>query len=537
MHNLQKGDIINKRYEIVAKHGTGTLGTVIYLGRDIQQNCDVLIRILTSDLLADEDMVSRFMRGVDLAKKLKHPNILGVVDAGEEDNIRYVITNFEKGFFLNEYLDHRGLLDEKEAIRLIKSLSEALEYAWKEQEVIHRNISPDTILVAKGNIPMLTDFDLAKSLIADSHLTLQGLAIGDPLYMSPEQAKGEAVDFHSDIYCLGLVFYQLLSGSPPFSDKSKMQILKAQVAEKHIPIQSKNSDVSNECAAVLDKMLAKDAKERYNSWSAVISDLNAVLDNKKDLNQPSSTSKAQTSGRYKMQAVDTDLPGQQEKTVKIKNEIPIEKTQPIDPDSLGTKTPGASIPKLLSFAIILVIVIVGIIFLILKTEHEDSKQAEVKQLTDVGHNVTVNLPAKSQQVSSVPASDTEAKYREACMNNLKQISVALDMYANVFNGKYPEASGAKGLDKLRSGGFLSMSQVFVCPETGHIAAAPGAPITEDTCDYVYVGGLTEYSDPNTPILWSKPGNHKDYGNILYVNGKIKSVSGSNWLSKIKKKSK
>ena len=527
MHDLHKGDVISKRYEIVAQHGSGTLGTVIYLGYDIQKECDVLIRILTSDFLADEEMVARFMQGVELAKKLKHPNILSVVDAGEEKGMRYLITHFEKGFFLNEYLEHRGKLDEKEAVRLIKSLSKALEYAWKEQKIIHRNISPDAIFVAKGNVPMLTDFDLAKSLAADSHLTLQGMAIGDPLYMSPEQAKGEEVDFHSDIYCLGLVFYQLLSGAPPFSDKSKMQILKAQVSENPPPIQSKNSDVSAECAAVLDKMLAKDIKERYDSWSKAISDLDALLNDKDSAKQ------TQGSAKYKMQAVGGDQPSQNKSINQSKSGASSQSS------SSASQPQRNSSSKSLLLVVVLLIIVGGVLFTMTnKTKKEkSSQQARIKQTTNVEHNVAPDLPEKLQPVLPVPSSSKEAKYREACMNNLKQISVALDMYANVFDGKYPVESGAKGLDKLRSGDFLSMSQVFICPETGHISAAPGDEITEENCDYVYVGGLTEYSDPNTPILWSKPGNHKDYGVILYVSGKIEPVSGSNWLSKTKKKQK
>ena len=539
MQDLQQGYIINDRYIIVAKHGSGALGTVIYRGHDNKQDCDVLIRILTSDLLSDDEMVSRFMRGVDLAKKLKHPNILGVVDSGEEKGLRYLITNSKKGFFLNEYLDHRGKLDEKEAVRLIKSLGEALKYAWEELEIIHRNISPDAILVAKGNVPMLTDFDLAKSLITDSHLTLQGLAIGDPLYMSPEQAKGEDVDFHSDIYCLGLVFYQLLSGAPPFSDKSKMQVLKAQVSEKHTPIQSKNSDISNECSAVLDKMLAKSATERYQSWSDVIDDLDVILKNKQPVVAGQVSSQDQTTGRYKMQAVDMSSNDQKSETTQ---KSPEEKTQPINIDSSTNSQTSTPSRKLLPLAIglIFVMAIVAIIILIKKNSDQDKGAVSEIPENTVDSTVTVPLPPNTHTIldsdnKTVSISKKEEKYRKACINNLKQISVALDMYANVFNGKFPEKYGAQGLDKLRSGGFLSMSQVFICPETGNIAASPGTAITEESCDYVYVGGLTEYSDPNIPILWSKPGNHKDYGNILYVNGKIETASGSNWLSKTKKK--
>lgn len=527
MQKLHKGDVINKKYEIVAKHGSGTLGTIIYLGYDLQNKCDVLVRVLNADFLSDEEMVARFMQGVALLKKLKHPNILSVVDAGEEKGVRYLITEFKKGFFLNEYLEHRGQLDEKEAVRLIKSLAEALEYAWQEQKVIHRNISPDTIFVAKGNIPMLTDFDLAKSLTSDVHLTLQGMAIGDPLYMSPEQAKGEKVDFRSDIYCLGLVFYQLLAGVPPFSDKSKMEILKAQVAEKHEPVSSKNRDVSPECSDVLDRMLVKNATERYESWPAVIKALDDLLCDRKKQNEQARDHNQLAGAGYKMQAVSVESSTLGDDAVQGKPAAVPEATRK-----------GFGNLILLLFVVLLLL---GGVFFVLSSKTGTNIKVTPKNinqpLLSQNHNVKVSVQKKSVPAPDVPVSSLKVPDCAACINNIKQISVALDMYANVFDGKYPAASGAKGLNELVRGDFLSMSQVFICPETGHVAAAPGDEITEDHCDYVYVGGLTEYSDPKTPILWSKPENHKDYGIILYVNGKIEPVSGSNWLSKTKKMQK
>jgi serine/threonine protein kinase len=135
-------------------------------------------------------------------------------------------------------------------------------------------------LIAKGNVPMLTDFGLAKSLERDSKLTLQGYTVGEPAYMSPEQAKGEEVDYRSDIYCLGLVFYQLLAGNPPFQSKNLMELMQMQISEPHKPIQAVNELVSDSCAAVIDKMLEKDINRRYQSLKALVKDLDAILNAK-----------------------------------------------------------------------------------------------------------------------------------------------------------------------------------------------------------------------------------------------------------------
>ena len=577
MQELSRDYTIKGKYGIVEKRGKGTMGTAIYLGRDLENKCDVIIRVLPQSVLGDEEMSTRFIQGINLAKKLHHPNILRVLDAGVEKDIQYVVTNYEKGFFLNDYLEHRGQLDENESIILIKSRGEALYYAWNEQQIIHRNVCPDTILVAKNNIPMLTDFDLAKSLMADGKLTCAGYTIGEPTYMSPEQAKGEEVDFRSDIYCLGLVFYQLLSGKPPFSNKSRMEILCSQVSDKHAPIQTKNKRITDACSTVLDKMLAKDVKDRYQSWKALIDDLDAILNQKNPATPQKATSQPATSN-YKMQAIQmptakATIAAKADGTVQSRGETASAS------DSLAVPAhESASKRNAIIIVLVICIVIVGV-FVKLMHNKPDSVGIEpnaqsapksetgvlppAKPKTETTVSVKPNppsgsktetkpivqtesgiLPPEKPKSGSSPEATAvmsdadkakEEKHRKACMNNIKQIGVALQMYANVFEGKFPEASGAKGLNQLKTGGFLENPQSYICPATDNMPAAYGQPITEECCDYVYVGGLSEHSDGNTPILWCKPENHKDYGNILYVNGEVKAVSGNNWLFQTKPK--
>lgn len=277
MQELQSGYVIKGKFEVGSKKGQGSLTEDIYHGRHLELERDIVIRILPSRFLADDESTKRFVQGIKLSAALQHHNILSVLDAGEDNGLKFLVTNFEKGFYLNEYLEQRGNLDEHESIRLIKGLADALDYAWLQQQIIHRNVCPDTILIAKGNTPMLTDFAMAKSLESKANLTLTGYAVGDPAYMSPEQAKGESVDFHSDIYCLGLVFYQLLAGHPPFHDMPPVQLMQAQIAEPHNPVQGANDNVTDACAAVIDKMLEKNTADRYDSWDDVVNDLDAIL--------------------------------------------------------------------------------------------------------------------------------------------------------------------------------------------------------------------------------------------------------------------
>jgi serine/threonine-protein kinase len=274
------GKVLKGKYQITEEVGVGSLKETIFHGMHLELEKEIVIRVLPAGSSANDEVSKRFFQGIKLAAGLQHPNIVSVLDAGEEDGIVYFVTNYHKGFYLNDFLDQRGQLDENESIRLIKSLADALEYAWDELQIVHRNICPNTILIAKGNVPMLTDFGLAKSLERDSRLTLQGFTVGDPSYMSPEQAKGENVDFRSDIYCLGLVFYQLLAGHPPFQSKNPMELMQIQITTAHKSIQAINELVSDSCCAVIDKMLNKDINQRYQSLKEMVKDLDAILNAK-----------------------------------------------------------------------------------------------------------------------------------------------------------------------------------------------------------------------------------------------------------------
>ncbi|MCK5844444.1 MAG: DUF1559 domain-containing protein, partial [Victivallales bacterium] len=367
---------------------------------------------------------------------------------------------------------------------------------------------------------------------------------------------GDSVDFRSDMYCVGLVFYQLLAGAPLFQGRAKMEILRAQVSESHSPIKTVNPDVTDACSQVLDKLLSKNPDDRYKSWSEVIAALDAVIHPNAAVG--ASSSGDMTTSRYKMQAISMPAAGAAKQTES--SEKPVE-SKP--------KTPIAVLIA------VLLVALIGIgVFTRLRKQSEESASSDASapslleqpssvvpdaKVDETRKKVESQVPAVAETAEKKPVeavsepakvvetpkqvkpalgiektdpvdSAKEERNRRACQNNLKQIGVVLLMYANVFKTKFPEKNGAAGLEELRKNGFVELPQIFVCPSTGHVAAAPKTPITEETCDYVYVGGLSsEYSDPKTPLAWSKPGNHKDFGCVLYVNGDVECFSGSNWL--------
>jgi len=531
MIDLKVGSTISSgRFVISGKHGKGALGTEVFLGRDEKNNADVIIRVLPPALASDKESASRFKQSAELAKTLDHPNILPVLDAGEDDGILFLVTPNEKGFFLDDYLEHRGRLDEKESAKIIKSLADALNYAWNEKKVIHRNISPDTVYIAKGNVPKLTDFELAKSLEANNHLTMTGFTVGNPYYMSPEQARGETVDFRSDIYCLGLVFYQLLAGENPFADKSRPDALRAQITEKHPPVKSKNSDVSDACSRILDKMLEKDAERRCQSWRGVLTDIDAFLAGDAPSNSGSS------SGEYKMKAVRIPEEPGEKRSSGYKKWLPavvaLLAIAALSVVLLGRgKNNGKSLPD--------------------KNPAEDASAAPADKPSPTAKPArTIDTakpekpsdkkpaitPAANETIKSNPSAnltDKETLDRKICAENVRKIAEALQMYSNVFDGAFPKPDGAAGLDTLIKKGFIEDPKVFICPGIGHVPTKKGAPLTDETCDYAYRGGLTDAAKDNPPILWIEPKASPDFGVVLYANGDIKTFSGKNWLKTAK----
>ena len=262
-------------YEILEKHGTGRLGEQIYLGFDPNLNQQVMIRMLPSDMISQNDTFHRFMQGAKITAALQHPNILTAYKAGEaEDGNIFLVTRFEEGLFLDKHLEKHGKFNEKDAARLIAALADALLYAWETKMIVHRNICPETILIANDKRPMLTDFGIAKSRSMNLTETLKGVILGNPKYMSPEQVRSEKeIDFHSDMYCLGLVFYEILAGFPAFHNKSAEKLMSMQETRQPVSLKFRNPDLSERCVKIINRMLEKEKNKRYPSWNDLKDDL------------------------------------------------------------------------------------------------------------------------------------------------------------------------------------------------------------------------------------------------------------------------
>jgi hypothetical protein len=279
---LIAGVTIGNGFVIEEKLGAGSMGD-IYLARQASMNRQVLIKVLSGLDSADEETCARFNREVNLPATLQHPNLLSAIDAGEDNNVHYLVTEYAKGEDLESFLSRRGALDEKEALGLLTGVGEVLRYAWEEKKVLHRNVKPSNMLVTEAGKCLLSDLGIAKSLEEDSNvgLTGAGFTVGTPEYMSPEQVTGEEdLDFRSDMYSLGIVLYQAVTGSLPFTDASPILVMNLQMDAEPEPPRARNNQVSDPCSQLILRMLAKDKEKRFPSWQALIAECNAVAEGK-----------------------------------------------------------------------------------------------------------------------------------------------------------------------------------------------------------------------------------------------------------------
>lgn len=276
---LKPGTVIDRKFEVLSRFSEGSLGEDLYLGKHLALSREIIIKILPQRGNISKEQVERFIQSTKLIASIQHSNILSAYEAGEFNGMYYLVTAYEKGCFLRETLKQRNRLDELEALKIIFELSRALNYAWHKAKVLHRNISPETILITSDNQAMLTEFDLAK-IMTDSvkNMTITGFTVGNPMYMSPEQVRGRKdMDCRSDIYCLGIVFYEMLCGKPPFADDSTVKLMEAQLSGKHIPLWQVNPLVSPQCSEIIDKMLKKEREERYANWDKLIEDIQNLI--------------------------------------------------------------------------------------------------------------------------------------------------------------------------------------------------------------------------------------------------------------------
>jgi serine/threonine protein kinase len=259
---------LSRQYRIEDEIGRGGM-SVVFRARDLRLERDVAIKVLPPELAHDHAVGSRFTREAQTSAQLSHAHIVPIHDVGEREGIAYFVMALVTGGNLAQRLEHQPLRSIDEVRRLLCETSDALAYAHLHG-VIHRDIKPDNILLdADSGRAMVTDFGIARAMEGGTRLTQTGVAVGTPTYMSPEQAVGErAIDGRSDIYSLGVVGYQMLTGRVPFQASNSMALLLKHVSEQPTPIAELRPEAPKQLCEAIERALKKAPEDRWPTASA-----------------------------------------------------------------------------------------------------------------------------------------------------------------------------------------------------------------------------------------------------------------------------
>lgn len=269
---LEVGAVLADRYEIVRLLGEGGMGAV-YRARDRELDRDVALKVIRPELARNAQVLGRFKQELILARQVTHRNIIRIFDLGSDRGTRFITMEYIEGEDLSVILARRGKLPAKEAAAIIRQACLGLEVAHAEG-VVHRDLKPHNIMLDQQGKVSVMDFGIARSVDA-SNLTRTGALLGTPTYMSPEQAQGQKVDARSDLYTLGIIFYELVTGTPPFATDNPMATLVRRIQEKPAPPISVEPSLPPAVNSIILKMLATNAADRYQQAGEILRDLDA----------------------------------------------------------------------------------------------------------------------------------------------------------------------------------------------------------------------------------------------------------------------
>lgn len=279
------GQTLGGRYELLMRVGGGGMA-LVYKARDNLLNRNVAVKVLRQQFMHDEDFIRRFRREAQAAASLSHPNIVSIYDVGQDEDTHYIVMEFVDGANLNEIIRERAPLQTEEAVKIAAQICDALDHAHLNQ-IIHRDIKPHNILIGNNGRVKVTDFGIARA-VTSSTITQTGSVVGSVHYFSPEHAKGVATGEKSDIYSLGIVLYQMLTGRLPFLGESPISVALKHLQEPFEQPRKVNPHIPQSVENVILRAMRKNPQERYASAQQMLSDLETCLQPQR-LNEPPAT--------------------------------------------------------------------------------------------------------------------------------------------------------------------------------------------------------------------------------------------------------
>ena len=267
------GKMLDDRYEILEVIGEGGMA-IVYRALDHRLNRDVAVKIMRDEMAADEEFRRRFCTESHAVAMLSHPNIVAVYDVSHNDNVEYIVMELVDGITLKQYMERKGVVAWKEVVHFTKQISKALAHAH-ERGIIHRDIKPQNIMLLRDGTIKVGDFGIAA--LENEVYENNGEAIGSIHYIAPEQARGECPDARSDIYSLGVMMYEMLTGGLPFTGNTLGEIAVQHMNAKPVPPHEKNPEIPLELERITLKAMSAELSGRYQSANELLSDLEAFI--------------------------------------------------------------------------------------------------------------------------------------------------------------------------------------------------------------------------------------------------------------------
>ena len=393
---LSKGQKINNRYEIVKSIGEGGMANV-YLANDKILDRKVAVKVLRGDLSSDDRFIRRFQREALSVSNLSHPNIVEVYDVGEEDGEYYIVMEYIEGKTLKQLLKKRESLTLTEVIDIMTQLTDGIAHAH-ESYIIHRDIKPQNIMIQDDGRIKITDFGIAMALNA-TQLTQTNSVMGSVHYLPPEQASGKGATVKSDIYSMGILMYELLTGTVPFKGDNAVEIALKHMKDKIPSIRKQDPSIPQSVENILMKATAKNPRNRYDSAREMHDDLVACLteehaNDKKitfeypenDIDSDTPTTPPVTKPKKKVEKPkdsDEDLEDTEELVTEIPNENSDDKDSDEDPLEEYFEEPKKrnTLIIILSTFFLLLLISLGVFWLITTKEVKDVVVPNVESLT------------------------------------------------------------------------------------------------------------------------------------------------------------
>lgn len=265
-------------FEIIRPLGIGSSAEV-HLATHKITGQTAAIKIMFGDKIEHQEDLQRFLREARNAADLEHPGIVKIFATGKQGNSYYLALEYVEGDTLEKLLATGGVLKEEEALTIVLDVAEAMNYAWTQKKLIHRDIKPANIILSFSGKAKLMDLGISKCMLPDvSCLTAQDVIIGTPFYMSPEQCtSSREIDFRADIYSLGATFYHLVTEEVPFTGANPMEVIRKHMITPLPNPKMLNPDLSDECVALIFRMMAKSASGRQESWQQLVEEVRALL--------------------------------------------------------------------------------------------------------------------------------------------------------------------------------------------------------------------------------------------------------------------